>query len=353
MRERISYIDALRGLAVIFMVQQHLQGWFWREEWISYALEFPRHPVMVLLNFCGNFAAPLFILLAGMSVSLMAGSAAPPVRIMLKRGLFIMGAGYMLNLVSPHWFGPASWYVLHLLGLSIMMSPLLLRLPSAALAVLGFAVIMAAPFFQMWLDTPLLMGNRFMNDAGRPGWIFRLALFEGHFPVFPWLSFFMAGILVQRNISARRAGSNILMALACLALGFFMVYLYRYGYAFATRGSFYRIFIFLPYIYPALPALIFLLLGTGLSAVAAGRAFSLSLPALEALGRTSLTWFVAHIIIFNELFRMMGLSRSMDAAGTLALTALALGAMIFLSLLWRRAAYRWSLEWLMRRITGG
>jgi uncharacterized membrane protein len=57
MRERISYIDALRGLAVIFMVQQHLQGWFWNENWISYALEFPRHPVMVALNFCGNFAA--------------------------------------------------------------------------------------------------------------------------------------------------------------------------------------------------------------------------------------------------------------------------------------------------------
>ncbi len=288
-----------------------------------------------------------------MSASLMAASAAPPARIMLRRGLFIMGAGYALNLASPHWFSPASWYVLHLLGLCFMMSPLLMRLPSAALAALALALIMAAPLFQMWLHTPLLMGNRFMNDAGRPGWIFRLAFFEGHFPVFPWLSFFLAGILVQRNIHARRAGRNILMALAVLALGFLMVCLYRHGYAFATRGSLYRIFIFLPYIYPALPALIFILLGTALAAAAAARLFSLSLPALAALGRTSLTWFVAHIIIFNELLRMMGLGRSQGAAGTLALTALALGAMILLSLLWRSTGYRWGLEWLMRRLTGG
>ncbi len=145
-----------------------------------------------------------------------------------------MGVGYALNLASPHWFGPASWYVLHLLGLSIMLSPLLLRLPSAALAALILALILAAPFFQIWLHTPLLMGNRFMNDAGRPGSIFRLALFEGHFPVFPWLSFFLAGILFQRNISAGRAGRNILMGLAGLALGFLLVYFYRHGYAFAT-----------------------------------------------------------------------------------------------------------------------
>ncbi len=357
MRSRIIYIDSLRGAAVIFMVQQHLLVWLWNKKWISYSITFPEHPVMLTLNFIGNFAAPLFLLLAGTGAAILysgpEAGRSPVMKEFLKRGIFILLCGYALNLLSPHWFRPGSWYILHTIGISIIVAPLLLMLSTAILSAIASVTLILPAFIQTWMTTPLMTGDSFMNDVSRYGGVLRLALAEGHFPLFPWIAFFIAGIICFRWVKEGRRNYILFAGTFSLAAGFMLKAFYNYGYFFATGGRFFRIFVFTPYIYPAHPSLILMLLGTAMILL-----FLFSfiqeescLPAFTAAtGRLSLTWFFIHIIIFNEIFRLYGIHRIFSSAGTILFISASISVIILISHLWQKAGFRFSIEWFMRRV---
>ena len=176
MNERINYLDSLRGLAVILMVQQHLLSWLWDKKWIAYALTFPDHPFMLAFNFMGNFAAPVFLIVAGTGSAILNEKVILSKHENLKRGLFVLLCGYVLNIVSPHWFVPGSWYVLHTIGIAIILSPFLMKLENLYLIIISALIISFSPLFQTWLNTPLMIGNDQMNNVCLHGGILRLAL---------------------------------------------------------------------------------------------------------------------------------------------------------------------------------
>jgi len=353
MNRRIPFIDSLRGLAVIFMVQQHLLSWLWMKKWISYAITFPEHPVMLTINFMGNFAAPLFLLLAGAGSSMLKEKPGVSLNEFIKRGIFILLCGYVLNLLSPHWFRPGSWYVLHTIGISIILSPLIMRLKTVYLIIISLLIIIIPGFIQTFLNTPLMTGDGFMNDLSRSGGILRIAFAEGHFPVFPWNAFFIAGIISHRWISKNNRNYILYASVSAFTAGFIMKGLYNYGYFFATGGKFFRVFVFTPYIYPAHPSFIFILLGTALIffyLFTFIKNETVPVRITAGIGRLSLTWFFIHIIIFNEILRFCGVHQNISAAGTLLVIAAFLLILIILSMKWEKSDFRYSIEWLMRRI---
>ncbi|HOP64895.1 MAG TPA: heparan-alpha-glucosaminide N-acetyltransferase domain-containing protein [Spirochaetota bacterium] len=351
MNKRIPYIDSLRGLAVLFMVQQHLIAWLWDKKWISYSITFPEHPVMLSLNFAGNFAAPIFILLAGTGAALLEEKRTRKTEY-FRRGLFILLCGYALNILSPHWFRPGSWYVLHTIGFSIIIAPLLLRFKNSYLLPLAVLIIIIPGFIRTWLQTPLTTGNSFMNDLSRGGGILRLALAEGHFPIFPWIAFFIAGIICCRWIKAGRRGHILYSAALLFISGTILKGLYNYGYFFATGGKFFRLFVFTPYIYPASPSLVFILTGIAMAffyLFTFIKKNSLPVRVTASTGRLSLTWFFIHIVLFNEIFRLAGIHRNLPAAGTLLIITATFVSILFFSSRWGSWGYRFSIEQLMRR----
>jgi len=355
MNKRYTYIDALRGLAVILMVQQHLLTWLWHKKWLSYAMTFPDHPVMVCLNFAGNFAAPLFLLLAGMGSALYLGREGNRGQSLIKRGLFILGCGYILNLLTPHWFAPGSWYVLHTMGLCLMMAPVLNRIKTMHLLILAVFAVICAALLQTMLGTPLLLNNSHMNNAAMTGGLLRLVFAEGHFPLFPWLAFFLMGIVSLRWIENNSLEKLVLAAAAFMLSGIVLIALYRHGHAFATYGTFFRLFAWLPYFYPALPALSFLLLGIALFLLFLFYVMRNGLKgkisgALTLTGRSSLTWFMVHIVLFNEVLRMIGLHRTFSAEAALLITGIFIFILMYLSALWGRIEFKYGFEWLMRKL---
>ncbi len=353
MKSRIPFIDSLRGLAVIFMIQQHLLSWLWGKKWISYAITFPDHPVMLSMNFMGNFAAPLFLLLAGAGVTILNNKPGISKSEFIKRGIFILLCGYALNILSPHWFMPGSWYVLHTIGISIIISPLLMRLKTVYLILISLFIIIIPAFIQTRLNTPLMAGDTFMNDLSRSGGILRIIFAEGHFPIFPWSAFFIAGIISHRWLSEKNKNYILYASVSTFTSGFMLKWIYNYGYFFATGGRFFRVFVFTPYIYPAHPSFIFILLGTALIFFYIFTFIKHETSPIRitaVIGRLSLTWFFLHVILFNEILRFCGIHQNISATGTLLIIAAFIFIITLLSMKWKKAEYKFSIEWLMRRI---
>jgi uncharacterized membrane protein len=356
-KSRNRGLDALRGLAVILMIQQHLMAWLWKEPWVNMTAIFKAHPFMMALNGTGAMAAPLFITLAGAgSVFLYRGRPSPG-KTLLVHGASILALGYLLNALAPHWFSVGSWYVLHLIGFSLILAAGLNRLPSWTLALLALAFLAGAVLAQSWLDSPLFLNRTRISDFGQAGGVFRLALAEGHFPIFPWTGFFIAGMIAARLIIARRMRALEGAGVSCIATGAVLAIVYNHGFAFATYGPFYRAFVFQPHFYPGQPPLLLMLCG--------GALFTISLFArlgaleairegnpLAALGRVALTAFMIHALVFMEISRLAGTFKIFSAPATLAIIAAVLVLFSLGARRWGAYNYRYGFEWLIRLPAG-
>ena len=125
-------IDLARGLAVVLMIQTHaLDGWVSQASKLSGLYRFTR--------VFSNIPAPLFLLLAGLSLGLQAASAErsgknlAEVRSgMAHRALEVVGYGYLVSFVYAvlDWrFDPATLLradILHCIGLSLLVCTYLL-----------------------------------------------------------------------------------------------------------------------------------------------------------------------------------------------------------------------------------
>lgn len=346
---RLAGIDALRGLAVLLMIEQHLGLWLWDRYY-----ELFRHPLMLCLNGLGGLAAPVFITLAGLGCSLLPYRHAQPDRALVGRGLLLMLFGYGLNLLTPSWFAPGSWYVLHMIGLTLVLAPLLRRLPTPALVLLWAVVLCATVIIQHLLQTPLHLSNARMASTALPGGAMRLALAEGHFPVFPWLAYGIAGILAGRWLLGSRRQCLVRMAGAALGAGLVLAACNLVGFAFARHGILLRACTLLPRFYPSLLPITLLLLALSMLAVAGSTALESRLRftprnPLVCLGRCSLTLLIAHIVIFREISHHMHFWHTFSLGQTLLITGLTLFLAALLSVIWRSGQFRFGAEWLLRK----
>ncbi len=357
--ERIPGLDALRGAAVLLMIGQHAGFWLWDMDGSGAFIAdlFYDHPFLVGFNALGGLAAPLFIMLAGAGADFFLSGRGGLPRTIITRGVLVMIFGFCLNLAARGWLTAGSWYVLHLIGLGLVVSPALARIGTVRLVALAFAVLFAAPALQQALGTPLLIGDDVMTNDSLPWGPARLALVEGHFPVFPWMFLFISGMACGRWALAGRGKPIAAYALACLAGGASLAAAGIIAEAAGVLLPFGRAFYPSPVFYPAMPPITLALAavssGLFLAALAADRAFG---PAdtnvFVCLGRSSFTLLLAHIAALCWLTGPLGIYQSLGARATGLATAGALAAAALFARLWRGAGYRFGAEWLVRKISG-
>lgn len=181
---RIWELDALRGIAILFVVLFHLL--FDLQSLLHFRLsDYP------LIAWIMRYGGTLFVVLSGLCATLGRRS--------FRRGLLVFGCGMGITFVTVAmvklgmagesmiiWFG-----VLHLLGVCMMVWPLFRKLPVWPLAILGIAIV--------------VQGYYFNTIRVEPRWLFPLGLrpvgfvTADYFPIFPELGWFLLGAVLGKT----------------------------------------------------------------------------------------------------------------------------------------------------------
>jgi uncharacterized membrane protein len=295
---RRTYLDVLRGVAVLIMIEAHVID-SWTRAADRASPSFGRSLIL------GGFGAPLFLLLAGVAVALSAGSKARRLgddwaasTIVQKRGgeIFLLAFLFRLQAFVISQSPPRSLLkvdILNIMGPAIFASAWLWgRLGSARRRIAGFAAATAVIAFA----TPIVRGLSWV--AGLPDFLeayLRPVPDLTNFAIFPWAAFVPAGALVgvlidgaRTRESERRVSVALGIGGAALALG---AYAASFGPSPYAHSSFWT----------SSPSFFFLRLGLLVAAVCAAYFWEQRATAnqrwspLQLLGRSSLFIYWIHV----------------------------------------------------------
>lgn len=180
---RIWEIDAWRSTALCFMIFFHISVDL--RDLFSYPIDYHQG----FWRFTGVFAAVSFILLAGVSSTLSRSS--------LRHGLRILLAAAAVS-AGTWWWDPDTYVrfgILHLLGVSILTTPGLRRLPLAYAAALAASAAALPSFLPAFASTSWLL------PFGITPPVFTTL---DYYPLFPWYGLFAAGHVAGRIVYIER-----------------------------------------------------------------------------------------------------------------------------------------------------
>ena len=219
---RREYLDWLRGIAVLIMIEAHtLDSWTRVED-----RSIPAFGWALLI---GGFGAPIFLFLAGLALALAAGSrlrkgrtAAAAAALARRRGWHIFGLAFLFRLQSMVISGGAlesllKVDILNILGVSMLGAAVLWGLGrdrwSRAVLLVGAAVAIA-------MLTPIIRSTPLFDPLpDRLEWYLRPFPGRTTFTLFPWAAFLPAGVAVGLWLDATRTPQEerrVILALAIL-----------------------------------------------------------------------------------------------------------------------------------------
>lgn len=228
-KQRLAYIDWMRGLACVVMFQTHCY-----DSWLS--PDARKGGFYGWSQLIGTLAAPLFLFLAGLATALVVnrhrqrGISANAIAIQtIRRGAEIFALGllfrlqeYVLGLPHSPWTDLLRVDILNTIGISMMLMGVALwfvrkRSTSVALAAaVTFGVALLTPLLwttwrPRWLPWYLesyINGVHIFNEPQR--WLF---------PIFPWVAFAFAGLAVGFLLASDWAARNPAKAAALCGAG--------------------------------------------------------------------------------------------------------------------------------------
>lgn len=356
-RKRVVGLDVARALAVLGMTVVHFNL-------VMTAGGTPRKWSAVMMFLLDGRPAAVFVMLAGMGVSLLsagadrAGTPAMTDAMLRRRGLLLLLLGF-LNLMI--WEGD----ILRVYGVSLLLVPWLIRRSGRTL--LTVAGVVAALFCVLFslLDYSRNWDWSAMKYHGLwtvPGAV-RNLFFDGFRSVFPWSGLLIFGLWLgrldwSRSKVARTAvwGGMGTVAATALASSLLVGWTEQHPQPGLDRESAVALFGLLSM--PPLPLFLFdaggcALAVTGACILAAERwRQSLPVRALAATGRMAFTWYIGHIVLGLGGIVALGWTESTPGQALAAAGAFFLAAMM-VSLWWTGRFAHGPLEFLLRATGGG
>ena len=331
--KRFPFLDWMRGLAVLIMIQCHTFNSFTR-------VDLRDGGPYVMTQFIGGMAAPLFLFMAGMTTAFQMESLErrEPNRwrrwvISLRRAGYILGIAFTFRFTNWVFAWPlGDWHEMLRVDILNCMGVAMLawagaaafagaaRIRFAALAGLGIAAVAPLVANLDWSGTPQLLQEYLAAAPGR------------RFPFFPWASFVAFGLAVGSIVKRTPAERIERLMQWSVLIGFPLIVTSQYfsnlPYGIYEKSNFWL----------DSPALTFIKLGIILLMMAgaylwtefcAGAGWSW----MQVLGKNSLQVYWVHVmIVYGSVVRPMKrhLSILQGAAVSVAVTVL----MIAMSVAW-------------------
>jgi len=176
--KRIREIDIMRTFAMLLMVVYHIL--YDLNNFAGLDISYYKPPLSII----GKLSALIFIFLSGVS----SGLGSKPFR----RGIVVFACGMLITLVTFVFFKERFVFfgILHLLGVCMVLSPAIKKAPSWILMIIIIISAVAGWFFdkltvQTWVLLPF--GITYKDFAS-----------VDYYPLFPYISVFMVGVIYYR-----------------------------------------------------------------------------------------------------------------------------------------------------------
>ena len=200
--KRIWELDFLRGIALVLMIYFHII--YDLKDLFNINMDQYNMAYNIGINFAiGRMAAILFMLISGISCYLSRNN--------VKRGLKVLGLAMIITIVT-HLYDPnqgIKFGILHLLGTSMLLFPLLRKLNVYYLFTLATVLI-----FIQYYTSRMIVTFDYLFMFGITSNTF---ISSDYYPLVPWLGIFIYGILLgkllynqRRSIFNFTAADNIL-----------------------------------------------------------------------------------------------------------------------------------------------
>lgn len=286
--QRDLTIDILRGIAIFTMLCANV---------IGYVTPAANHPIWIRLY--GSFAAPLFILLAGLVATMGMQLKNYKFSYFLKRGLMVILTAVLIDVLIWKIYPFTTYDVLYVIGLSMILIYFFDRIGLYAkgfIIILLFGLPPVLQYFWGYTDYPTeyyLLTGKLTTDVSNQTNILRHFFIDGWFPVFPWLGFaFLGGLLYHLKERYNNFKSNKLLiyGLVGIIAGALELYYYPFSQLLPERGAYSEIF------YPPTIAYILLAIGVILflfAIISRLQKFIIFKP-LIIMGETSMFIYVLH-----------------------------------------------------------
>lgn len=354
---RLAGLDVARGLALFGMVVVNFKLAMGAEHAGSSWLQ-------SLVAVLDGRAVATFVVLAGVGASL--GSARVwassdygerrPARVKLvKRAAFLFVAGWLFY---PIW--PAD--ILHFYGVYLAVGAAVLFSSSRVLLTLAGGVVAVSVVFLLVGD-PLanwdLATYEYRNLLTPTGFLRNLFL-DGFHPVFPWLSFYLVGMVLGRTPLHDAAWRRKLFVTSVVVVGMAEALSW---WALGPKGlepdvaeSSWRWFLAVTPL-PPFPLYLVAGVGTAVMVMCASMWLADRLPQtvvamVGATGQMVLTMYVAHVVIGLGVLEEMGRLENQSLAWAVWSATVFNVCALVAAWLWRKRFRRGPLEALMRKISG-
>lgn len=333
--KRFPFLDWMRGLAVLVMIQCHTFNSFTRPD-------LREGGTYVMTQFIGGMAAPLFLFMAGMTMAFQLESLErrepDPLRrwrISLRRAGYILAIAFTFRFTNWVFMWPwPDWHDMLRVDILNCMGVAMLAMTTASLFtgasrnrfawIAGMAVIALAPVIASlnWSGTPALLQEYLVPAPGR------------RFPQFPWGAYVAFGVATGGVVKVTPIDRFERLMQWSVLLGFGLIFGAQYWsnlpYSIYAKSSFWL----------DNPTLVLIRLGVILLMMVAAYLWTEYLAGsrwswMQAIGRNSLMVYWVHVmIVYGSAVRSIKRTLSIPEAAlaTLIITA----AMVGLSAIWLR-----------------
>lgn len=297
---RNSTFDVIRGLAIVLMILANAAP--------LYQDQFP-----FAMRILFSFPAPMFILISGLMLAL--GTNKHPYSYFLKRALFIIGLAVLIDIGIHQKIPFHEFDILYLIGFSMPIVVLALRLNSYVLFLIVAGIFLASELARWNFGyTPIphhegLSVHTLMSYISNPN--IKQWLINGDFPLLPWTGVMLFGGLTGKLYVASKDANYfqsklfISMVVGMILVGILLVIS-------SPRPEFYVAKGYAELFYPAYTGVVICLASLTMILLTLSN-YIQHIKFLGELGRSSLAIYAFHLILIALAAVIFGVITSLPA----------------------------------------